>query len=337
MHDFVFPLLVLKFCAFTLVFAQSTATYNISNLPTTSEDGQTGTNHCPGFATDQCGRCQTLRINSLQDLCIWAPSEPNSSLNDTGNDLVAWCSYSIGSTRQLPVDYIGGPEFLQTPDYVQVRGSGNLSVLNIDIEAGGFAYSYSRNATHPGLPRGGLVVSNAWGESEIITEWMSYIYPDRFCFRACKPGPNATLYCNHLYDDKGCDWKMPSLTEPALASCQGDSGPPLDQYSLNTTAVELNLPPIPGSSTCYYTHGGEDGPVPTPIYCSASSASLATAAVITGQPASSISTASPANTNLAANAVVTGSNTSSSGALRMWAVPPSVCAYALAINIVAYF
>ena len=55
---------------------------------------------------------------------------------------------------------------------------------------------------------------------------------NEFCMRACKPGPNAYLYCNHIYDVMGCEWVMPAnYDDDVLETCIGDSDVPMGLYS----------------------------------------------------------------------------------------------------------
>lgn len=129
--------------------------------------------------------------------------------------------------------------FVQTPDYVQVTGVGDLTKLNIPAgDEGGELDPHG--ATGNGNPIGGLVFSSAFGQMEQIHEWTNFMSDSQFCFRACKPAPNAPEMCQHIYDVMGCDWNMPGtwFSAPAFSSltfflanyspgvfenCQGDS------------------------------------------------------------------------------------------------------------------
>ena len=44
---------------------------------------------------------------------------------------VAWCIKPGYGTRVIPDGAISGAHFVQTPDYVQVTGVGNLTLVNI--------------------------------------------------------------------------------------------------------------------------------------------------------------------------------------------------------------
>lgn len=53
----------------------------------------------------------------------------------------------------------------------------------------------------------------------------NFISADEFCIRACKDGPKATEYCEHIYDVMGCYWNMPGdYSAGSFDSCKGDSG-----------------------------------------------------------------------------------------------------------------
>lgn len=55
--------------------------------------------------------------------------------------------------------------------------------------------------------------------------WQNFMSDRQFCFRACKPGPMATTYCQHIYDVMGCDWNMPGNYDAGVFErCLGDDG-----------------------------------------------------------------------------------------------------------------
>ena len=125
------------------------ATYLPSNAPAKSEQGQTGTNQCgsgssqssmcqnvysesPG-STRGCGSADTPAVNAVDDFCVFAPPEPgpNSVIGNTERIEVAWCVKPGYGTRVMPEGTITGAHFVQTPDYVQVTGVGDLTRINI--------------------------------------------------------------------------------------------------------------------------------------------------------------------------------------------------------------
>lgn len=79
-------------------------------------------------------------VNSVDDFCIFAPPEPgaDSVIGNTERIEVAWCIKPGYGTRLIPDGTITGAHFVQTPDYVQVTGVGNLTMVNIPQgDAGG--------------------------------------------------------------------------------------------------------------------------------------------------------------------------------------------------------
>ena len=72
-------------------------------------------------------------VNSLDDFCIFAPPNPGpgSDIGDTERIEVSWCIQAGYGTRLIPDGAITGAHFVQTPDYVQVTGVGDLTKINI--------------------------------------------------------------------------------------------------------------------------------------------------------------------------------------------------------------
>ena len=81
-----------------------------------------------------CGSdAHLLAVNSVDDFCVFAPPEPgtDSVIGNTERIEVAWCIKPGYGTRLIPNGAITGAHFVQTPDYVQVTGVGDLTLLNI--------------------------------------------------------------------------------------------------------------------------------------------------------------------------------------------------------------
>jgi hypothetical protein len=70
--------------------AQDKPNWSYTNLPQTSESGQTGTNAC-GTSDSATAECQTLLVNSIEDLCIFGPPDANSDVGSTEEIQVAYC------------------------------------------------------------------------------------------------------------------------------------------------------------------------------------------------------------------------------------------------------
>ncbi|KAJ7895990.1 hypothetical protein B0H14DRAFT_3853831 [Mycena olivaceomarginata] len=214
------------------------ATYLPSNIPDHTEEGQSGTNQC-GTALNQSSQCQTAYMNSLEDWCLWAPPQPgaHSSIGETERIEVAWCTKNGTGARLIPDGAITGAHWLITPDYIQVTGTGNLTLLNVpEHDSGGGGELDPHGADGNGNPVGGIVFSSAFGgQIEEIFEWTNFMGPGEFCFRICDPkGKNPAGFCQHVYDEMGCGWNMPGNYAPGFDSCHADSGEPMGVYGGST-------------------------------------------------------------------------------------------------------
>ncbi|GJE85075.1 hypothetical protein PsYK624_011520 [Phanerochaete sordida] len=211
------------------------ATYLPSNVPPTTEQGQSGTNQC-GTGSNQTSMCQNVYINSVDDFCIFGPPQPgpDSVIGNTERIEVSWCIKSGYGTRLIPDGAITGAHFVQTPDYVQVTGVGDLTKINIPAgDAGGELDPHGADGN--GNPIGGLVFSQAFGQLAQLHEWTNFVAFDEFCIRGCKDGPNAPALCQHIYDVMGCFWNMPGDYDAGVfEDCKGDSGEPMGVYGAST-------------------------------------------------------------------------------------------------------
>lgn len=231
------------------------ATYLPSNTPNQSEQGQTGTNQC-GTGSSQTSQCQNAYINTVDDFCMFGPPDPGpgSVIGNTEQIEVSWCIKPGYGTRLIPDGTITGAHFVQTPDYVQVTGFGDLTKINVPQGDGGGELD-PHGATGNGNPIGGLVFSNAFtGQLEQLHEWTNFVSDSEFCFRGCKDGTNAPALCQHIYDVMGCEWNMPGNYNPGFDQCDGDSGEPMGVYSGSTfyQGDPATPPPhsAPATSSC---------------------------------------------------------------------------------------
>ncbi|KAI0034668.1 hypothetical protein K488DRAFT_68950 [Vararia minispora EC-137] len=220
-----------------------TATYTPQNAPNRSEQGQTGTNKC-GTGYNQTSICQ----NAYQP-------GPNSDIGNTERIEVSWCTQAGYGTRIIPDGSIQGAHFVQTPDYVQVTGWGDLTKLNIlKGDAGGELDPHGADGN--GNPIGGLVFSSAFtGTLTQLHEWTNFMSATEFCFRGCKDGSKAPALCQHIYDEMGCMWNMPGNYDVgSFDNCQGDSGEPMGVYGTSTfhqgDAFTPDAHPAPSKSSC---------------------------------------------------------------------------------------
>ncbi|KAI0355847.1 hypothetical protein OH77DRAFT_267651 [Trametes cingulata] len=248
------PLVSLTVASVALAQTYS-ATYLPSNAPKQTEQGQSGTNQC-GSGHDQNSMCQNAYINSLDDWCIFAPPQPgpDSVIGNTERIEVAWCTKDGHGTRLIPDGAITGAHFVQTPDYVQVTGVGDLTLINIPKgDAGGELDPHGADGN--GNPIGGLVFSSAFGSIQQMHEWTNFVSDSEFCFRACKDGPKAPALCQHIYDVMGCEWNMPGNYAPgSFDRCLGDTGEPMGVYGTSTfhqgDPTTPPAHPAPPTSSC---------------------------------------------------------------------------------------
>ncbi|KAJ6627336.1 hypothetical protein B0H10DRAFT_1993981 [Mycena sp. CBHHK59/15] len=290
------------------VNAQYSATYLPSNVPPTTEEGQVGTNQC-GTALNQTSECQNAYMNSLDDWCLWAPPSPGagSAIGETERIEVAWCIKNGTGARLIPDGAITGAHWIQTPDFIQITGTGDMTLLNIPIDDQGGELD-PHGADGNGNPIGGLVFSTAFGKLEQVFEWTNFMGTGQFCFRACNPaGHNAPGFCQHIYDTLGCPWNMPgNYQNGSFDSCKADSGEPMGVYGASTfhqgDASTPAAHPAPATSSCttlstigngFIVHG-------TSIVASTASATPSSSkAVSSGSTSRSSGAPAPTNSNSA--------------------------------------
>ncbi|TFY76200.1 hypothetical protein EWM64_g7812 [Hericium alpestre] len=233
------------------VVAQTySATYTPGNAPDQTQQGQVGTNKC-GNGSDQKSKCQNAYLNSLDDWCVFAPPEPgaDSVIGNTERIEVAWCMKPGYGTRVIPDGTVLGAHFVQTPDYVQITGTGDLTKINVPAgDQGGELDPHGADG-NGGNPIGGLVFSSAFGQMEQLHEWTNFVSEKEFCFRGCKDGPNAPALCQHIYDTMGCDWNMPgNYAGGSFDQCKGDSGEAPTSTSTSKTGSSRTSGPSSGTA-----------------------------------------------------------------------------------------
>lgn len=156
--------------------------YYHTQLPSKSENGQTGTNDC-GTGSSQSSMCQTAWLNDVDDFCLWAPPS-TGTIGNTEREEVAWCTKSGRGTRTIPNGALKGVHFVKTPDYVQVTGVGDFTKINIPKgDEGGELDPHGADGN--GNPIGGLVYGNSFGNALQYHEWTNFMSDSEFCFRAC--------------------------------------------------------------------------------------------------------------------------------------------------------
>ncbi|KAI0761257.1 hypothetical protein BD413DRAFT_246324 [Trametes elegans] len=305
-------------------FAQYSATYDPHNLPPTSEDGQSGTNQC-GEGSDQNSMCQNAYLNSVDDFCLWGPPTPgpDSTIGNTERIEVAWCTRAGYGTRLIPDGTLLGVHFVQTSDYVQVTGVGDLTKINIPAgDEGGELDPHGADGN--GNPIGGLVFSNAFGgELKQVHEWTNFVSSTEFCFRACDDnGSQPATYCQHIYDVMGCWWNMPGNYDAGFDRCLADSGEPMGVYGTSTfyqgQPTTPDPHPAPASSSCESVNSISNGqhaaraaiPVADPVITGISTAGTAGVGSVhkARAPAESSSPSRTESSGTTATSAPTGSN-----------------------------
>ncbi|KAL4245453.1 macrophage activating glycoprotein [Abortiporus biennis] len=286
------------------------ATYLPSNAPKQSEQGQNGTNQCGG-GSDQNSMCQNAYLNSVDDFCLFAPPSPgaNSDIGNTERIEVAWCMKSGYGTRLIPDGTMQGAHFIQTPDYVQITGIGDLTKLNVPKgDAGGELDPHGADGN--GNPIGGLVFSNAFGSLAQMHEWTNFMSDSEFCFRACKDGPKAPGLCQHIYDVMGCQWNMPgNYAAGTFEKCKGDSGEPMGVYGTSTffqgQPATPAAHPAPASSQCVPFQTIANGVAATAAPTSLTSAATTNSTIPSSTSSLAVNSTAPVTTSTASSGVVT--------------------------------
>ncbi|MBW0496454.1 hypothetical protein O181_036169 [Austropuccinia psidii MF-1] len=202
--------------------------FHPNNLPYHSEPrgGQTGYNQC-GTKAKKDSKCQNLFIKSAEDFCIFAPPT-RMKVGDAERDCVAYCTKSGYGTRLIPPKTFQNLHYVRTPHYIQLVALGDFTKVNVEPNDQGGELDPS-GADGRGNPIGGLVFGDQGQQFDHWTEFLSY---DEICLRACFNGPEASRYCEHIYDEMGCRWNMPARYDVAgFYECEGDDVPlPMGEY-----------------------------------------------------------------------------------------------------------
>jgi hypothetical protein len=92
--------------------------------------------------------CQTAHLNSIDgpilflrpisrltkrtvDFCLWAPPKGPTTIGETEQEEVAWCTKPGYGTRVIPPGAITGVQFMRTSAYVQVVGFIDQTKINL--------------------------------------------------------------------------------------------------------------------------------------------------------------------------------------------------------------
>ncbi|THG94956.1 hypothetical protein EW145_g8048 [Phellinidium pouzarii] len=233
---------------------------------------QSGYNLCNSTTEGQDSLCQTSFLNHLDDFCLWAPPEPNSTIADTEGEEVAWCTKPGRGTRVIPPGALQGVQYMRTPDYIQVVGFIDQTKVNIaDGDYGGELDPHGADLR--GNPLGGLLFSNAFNASNSdnntftqAIEWTNFMGGGSFCLKVCDPaGAHAADYCQHIFDRIGCAYNAPNNAQNGTFEvCLGDNQDFPGVYTSSGTVMTYTQPPeslgaittmpytpvVPASSSC---------------------------------------------------------------------------------------
>ncbi|KAF8582331.1 hypothetical protein K439DRAFT_1351531 [Ramaria rubella] len=192
---------------------------------------QTGYNLCNSTTEGPNSLCQTATVNNLDDFCIWGPPKPNSTIADTEGELVAWCTKPGRGTRIIPAGALTGVQFMQTPDYLQVTGHINQTLINIfHGDSGGEEDPHGADGR--GNPLGSLIFTNGFPSNsgnnntfQQANEWHYFLGDDMFCMKICDPaGAHPADFCQHIYDRIGCEYNAPAAYQDGVfEKCKGDN------------------------------------------------------------------------------------------------------------------
>ena len=238
-------------------------------------------------------------LTNLQslDFCLWAPPEPGRDVGDIEGEMVAYCSTRGHGTRLIPAGAITGLQYLRTPDYIQIVGFIDQTVINMKPDDYGGEMD-PHGADLRGNPMGGVLFSDVFSGSpgvyRQVPDWhkyastsflliplvdidTSFIGGGAFCFKACDPArENRTHHCEHIYDRIGCVYNDPNnARDGVFEACLADSA---DWPGVYTAA---------NGSVMTYTQ--PEGPITTVTYtpripASSSCVSLTSSVVFAGLP-----------------------------------------------------
>lgn len=271
---------------------------------------QQGYNLCNSTTEGANSLCQTAFVNHLDDWCVWAPPQPNSTIGDTEGEEVAWCTKKGRGTRIIPAGAITGVQFMKTPGYLQIVGFIDQTKINLQSDDGGGELD-PHGADLRGNPLGGLVYSNGFASNngdnstfQQVIEWHNFMGSNSFCFKVCDPaGSNAANLCQHVFDRIGVSYNCPNAAQNGTFEyCEGDNQDPPGVYTSNGQVVTYTQPPesLGPISTMPY-----DPKIPASSNC----VPLQSAALFTDLPA-----ATGASTAASGSATATGSRSGSAAA-----------------------
>ncbi|KAF9220446.1 hypothetical protein BS17DRAFT_787441 [Gyrodon lividus] len=232
---------------------------------------QVGYNICNSTTENQNSMCQTSMVNHIDDFCLWAPPMPNSTIGDTEQEEVAWCSKPGHGTRLIPSGALQGVQLLTTSAYIQIAGFIDQTQINMAADDYGGELD-PHGADLRGNPLGGLMYSNAFPSNggnnnsyQQVIDWTNFMGGNGFCITICDPATSASdqaAYCQNIYDRMGCSYNMPNNAQTGVFEvCEADLKTPAGIYVTNGVTMTYSQPAsgdvtppytpvVPASSNC---------------------------------------------------------------------------------------
>lgn len=272
---------------------------------------QVGYNICNSTTENQSSMCQTSFVNHIDDFCLWAPPQPNSTIGDTEGQEVAWCTKPGHGTRLIPAGALQGVQLIKTPNYIQIAGFIDQTQINIAANDYGGELD-PHGADLRGNPLGGLMYSNAFPSNggnndsyQQVTDWTNFMGGNGFCLKICDPaGQNQQALCQNIYDRLGCAYNAPNNAQKGVFEvCDGDDMSPVGVYTTG------------GATSTYFQPPESLGPITTVPYTatpapSSNCVTYSSTSLYTGQPTPSGATASTGASGAKSTASSTNSGAS---------------------------
>lgn len=108
---------------------------------------------------------------------MWGPPVANGSVADYEAQMVAYCTKPGRGTRLIPDNALQGVQWITTPEYVQVTGF--IDQTMIDMNAGDYGGELDpHGADLRGNPMGGLMFSTAFSGGngwDQVYNWNVYV------------------------------------------------------------------------------------------------------------------------------------------------------------------
>ncbi len=143
------------------------------------------------------GMGRQAHIRSANDFCLYLPPDPTTqNLVEAEADAVAYCINAVNGTRPMPDGFLQSAVYLQTPNYVQVTGTFDPLVMNINPADCGGEYD-SHGAAGIGNPAGAFIDNGS-------KDWFQFLgscdygqgVASAFVIRSCV-GANSYGYCDN--------------------------------------------------------------------------------------------------------------------------------------------